>query len=153
MTRNASLLWEDARSILYQLRSRLLLTYPKATLPRSIPRLFLARLHGSATHGTCPFRGGGVRVHHTSKSIRSNSELNCLEENSLLLLYYILVNRNDRNVCTTSNRTIRRIAKKIGVEAMCGGGRCVENDTTFVTGIAATGAINHPFNEAISPPR
>lgn len=92
-------------------------------------------------------------MHHTSKSIRSNSELNCLEENSLLLLYYILVNRNDRNVCTTSDRTIRRIAKKIGVEAMCDGGRCVENDTTLVTGIAATGAINHPFNEAISPPR
>lgn len=30
---------------------RLLLTYPKATL-LSLPRLFLARLHGSVTHGT-----------------------------------------------------------------------------------------------------
>lgn len=90
-------------------------------------------------------------MHHTSKSIRSNSELNCLDEDSLLLLYRTL--SMNRNVCTTSDRTIRRIAKKIGVEAMCGGGRCVENDTTLVTGIAATGAINHPFNEAISPPR
>lgn len=90
-------------------------------------------------------------MHHTSKSIRSNSELNCLDEDSLLLLYRTL--SMNRNVCTTSDRTIRRIAKKIGVEAICGGGRCVENDTTFVTGIAATGAINHPFNEAISPPR
>lgn len=90
-------------------------------------------------------------MHHTSKSIRSNSELNCLDEDSLLLLYRTL--SMNRNVCTTSDRTIRRIAKKIGVEAICGGGRCVENDTTLVTGIAATGAINHPFNEAISPPR
>lgn len=90
-------------------------------------------------------------MHHTSKSIRSNSELNCLDEDSSLLLYRTL--SMNRNVCTTSDRTIRRIAKKIGVEAICGGGRCVENDTTLVTGIAATGAINHPFNEAISPPR
>lgn len=96
---------------------RLLLTYPKATL-LSLPRLFLARLHGSVTHGTsisrrrsksASSRGWRCRNQFEARTrmppilelnylegVRGGSSIFREDENSLLLLCYILLNRNDK---------------------------------------------------------